>query len=175
LKTLSAPYSTIVGGERVVDRQHRRARGLAGLARGARGQRQRLGRRGDQGQRLGDVHDAAARRHQRRLIAVEHRDVVLAEPAGREPGAPGQLVGGDHLDLAPVEGRIEVEPVERAVGDRRAYGDAVVRAGQRQIVEVAGGARDLGDAVDARQAADRTGRGSHWPTAYRRQPRRHKG
>jgi hypothetical protein len=109
------------------------------------------------------VLDAAARRHQRRLVAIDHRDVVLAEAAGREPGAPGQPIGGDDHHLAPVEGGIEVEAVEGAVGDRRADRDAVVDAGQRQIVEVAGGAGDLGDAVDARQrAADRTGGGRHW-------------
>ncbi|KAB2960358.1 MAG: hypothetical protein F9K16_11835, partial [Thermoanaerobaculia bacterium] len=37
------------------------------------------------------------------LVAVEHRDVVLAEAAGREPLAPGHLVGGHDGDVRPVE------------------------------------------------------------------------
>ena len=41
--------------------------------------------------------------HQRRLIAVEHRDVVLAEAAALVSLAPGDLVSGDDRDAGPVE------------------------------------------------------------------------
>jgi hypothetical protein len=108
------------------------------------------------------VHDAPARRHQRRLIALEHRDVVGAEATGGEAGAPRHLIGGDHHDLAPVEAGVEVEAVEAPVGDRRAHGDAVVGARQVDVVEVPRRAGDLGDTVDARdRLTDRAGGNCH--------------
>ncbi|MBE7452816.1 MAG: hypothetical protein HS111_29235 [Kofleriaceae bacterium] len=88
-----------LGAQGVVDREHRRLRRLARASVGARGQGQGAGGRGDERERLVDVLDPPAHRHQRRLVRVEHGDVVLAQAAGGQAQPPAQAVGGDHRDL----------------------------------------------------------------------------
>jgi hypothetical protein len=151
-----------LGGEGVVDREHRRQRALAWTGGPTRRRRQRLGRGRDQRDRLVGVGDAPARRHQGRLIAVDHRDVVVAQATGGQAGSPRELIGGHDHHGRPIEGRIEVEPLEDPVGDRRADRDAVPGARHVEIVEVARGAGDLGDAIDARdRLTDRAGGNCH--------------